>query len=172
MLKKIRQQVIQQGPKLMRLPLKVTPFIIERQILEQLLSWQFQQALNDDELDFLHNKWLKVEVLDVQLVWYISSQAGKIIVSQDQQADVSFCSGANDLVLIAARKEDPDTLFFQRRLHIEGDTELGLYVKNLLGAFELETMPAILRFGLLQFADLIKLVQNENIDYKERALSC
>jgi len=41
-----------------------------------------------------------------------------------------------------------------------------------LGAFELETMPAILRFGLLQFADLIKLVQNENIDYKERALSC
>ncbi|HGJ5859830.1 MAG TPA: SCP2 domain-containing protein [Arsenophonus nasoniae] len=172
MLKKIRQQIIQQGPKLMRLPLKVTPFIIERQILEQLLSWQFQQALNDGELDFLHNKWLKVEVLDVQLVWYISLQAGKIIVSQDQQADVSFCSGANDLVLIAARKEDPDTLFFQRRLHIEGDTELGLYVKNLLGAFELETMPAILRFGLLQFADLIKLVQNENIDYKERALSC
>lgn len=172
MLKKIRQQIIQQGPKLMRLPLKVTSFIIERQILEQLLSWQFQQALNDGELDFLHNKWLKVEVLDVQLVWYISLQAGKIIVSKDQQADVSFCSGANDLVLIAARKEDPDTLFFQRRLHIEGDTELGLYVKNLLGAFELETMPAILRFGLLQFADLIKLVQNENIDYKERALSC
>lgn len=52
MLKKIRQQIIQQGPKLMRLPLKVTPFIIERQILEQLLSWQFQQALNDGELDF------------------------------------------------------------------------------------------------------------------------
>ncbi|WGO83828.1 ubiquinone anaerobic biosynthesis accessory factor UbiT [Arsenophonus apicola] len=172
MLKKIRQQLIQQGPKLMRLPLKVTPFIVERQILEQLLSWQFQQALKDGELDFLHNKWLKVEVIDVQLVWYISQQAGKIIVSKDQHADVSFYSGANDLVLIAARKEDPDTLFFQRRLHIEGDTELGLYVKNLLDAFELETMPAILRFGLLQLADLIKLVQNENIDYKERALSC
>lgn len=108
----------------------------------------------------------------MQLVWYISQQAGKIIVSKDQHADVSFYSGANDLVLIAARKEDPDTLFFQRRLRIEGDTELGLYVKNLLDAFELETMPAILRFGLLQLADLIKLVQNENIDYKERALSC
>jgi predicted lipid carrier protein YhbT len=33
--------------------------------------------------------------------------------------------------MIAARKQDPDTLFFQRRLVIEGDTELGLYVKNL-----------------------------------------
>jgi len=88
--KKIRQQIIQQGPKLMRLPLKATPFILERQILEQLLSWQFQQALNDGELDFLQNKWLRVEVQDVQLVWYISLQAGKIIVSKDQQADVSF----------------------------------------------------------------------------------
>ncbi|SPP32075.1 hypothetical protein ARAF_1967 [Arsenophonus endosymbiont of Aleurodicus floccissimus] len=172
MLKKIHQQIVQQEPKLMRLPLKATPFILERQILEQLLSWQFQQALNDGELDFLQNKWLKVEMQDVQLVWYISLQAGKIIVSKDQQGDVSFCSDANDLILIAARKEDPDTLFFQRRLHIEGDTELGLYVKNLLDVFELESMPAILRFGLLQLADLIKLVQNESIDYKERALSC
>ena len=52
------------------------------------------------------------------------------MVSADEQEDVSFSGNANDLVLIAARKEDPDTLFFQRRLRIEGDTELGLYVKT------------------------------------------
>lgn len=118
----------------------------------------------------MQNKWLRVEVQDIQLVWYISLQADKIIVSKDQQADVSFCSGANDLILIAARKEDPAP-YFSNVDCIEGNTELGLYVKNLLDAFELETMPAILRFGLLQLADLIKLVQNENIDYKERTLS-
>ncbi len=44
-------------------------------------------------------------------------------------------------------------LFFQRRLVIEGDTELGLYVKNLMDAIELEQMPKALRVMLLQLAD-------------------
>jgi predicted lipid carrier protein YhbT len=34
------------------------------------------------------------------------------------------------------RQEDPDTLFFNRTLDIEGDTELGLIVKNMLDAVE------------------------------------
>ena len=59
------------------------------------------------------------------------------------------------MILIAARKEDPDTLFFQRRLRIEGDTELGLYVKNLMDAIDLDAMPKPLRFGLLQLAEFV-----------------
>ena len=47
----------------------------------------------------------------------------------------------NDLILVAGRKEDPDTLFFQRRLSIEGDTELGLEVKNLMDNIEFEQLP-------------------------------
>jgi len=34
------------------------------------------------------------------------------------------------------REEDPDTLFFNRKLVIEGDTELGLIVKNLLDSID------------------------------------
>ncbi len=34
------------------------------------------------------------------------------------------------------RKEDSDTLFFNRRLVVEGDTELGLVAKNTLDAIE------------------------------------
>jgi predicted lipid carrier protein YhbT len=37
---------------------------------------------------------------------------------------------------LAERKQDPDQLFFQRRLVIEGDTELGLALKNLLDSLE------------------------------------
>jgi hypothetical protein len=36
---------------------------------------------------------------------------------------------------LALRREDPDTLFFTRRLVLEGDTELGLALKNALDAF-------------------------------------
>ncbi|MCH8498194.1 MAG: SCP2 sterol-binding domain-containing protein [Marinobacter sp.] len=38
--------------------------------------------------------------------------------------------------VLAQRKQDPDQLFFQRKLVIEGDTELGLAVKNLLDSLE------------------------------------
>ena len=34
----------------------------------------------------------------------------------------------------ALRREDPDTLFFTRRLVLEGDTALGLEIKNALDA--------------------------------------
>ncbi|WP_250204066.1 ubiquinone anaerobic biosynthesis accessory factor UbiT, partial [Escherichia coli] len=36
---------------------------------------------------------------------------GKLVVSQNAQADVSFSADASDLLMIAARKQDPDTLF-------------------------------------------------------------
>ncbi|MES0686803.1 ubiquinone anaerobic biosynthesis accessory factor UbiT [Providencia stuartii] len=167
MLAKIRSQLISKGPSLLKLPLKVTPFAVQRQVLEQLLSWQFHESVKEGELDFLEGKWLKVEVSDLDLVWFISLQNGMLIVRNQEQADVSVCATANDLILIAARKEDPDTLFFQRRLVIEGDTELGLYVKNLMDAFELYNMPTPLRFALLQLADLIKTTQqNEDTEHK------
>lgn len=172
MLSKIRSQLITKGPSLLKLPLKVTPFAVQRQVLEQLLSWQFREAVKEGELDFLEGKWLKVEVSDLGLVWFISLQEGNLTVKKQAEADVSVCGNANDLILIAARKEDPDTLFFQRRLVIEGDTELGLYVKNLMDAFELENMPSPLRFTLLQLADIIKTVQDdESAEHKSSVLT-
>ncbi|EHZ6871542.1 MULTISPECIES: ubiquinone anaerobic biosynthesis accessory factor UbiT [Providencia] len=172
MLGKIRSQLITKGPSFLKLPLKVTPFALQRQVLEQLLSWQFRESVKEGELDFLEDKWLKVEVRDLALVWFISLQDGQLSVKQHAEADVSVSGNANDLVLIAARKEDPDTLFFQRRLVIEGDTELGLYVKNLMDAFELENMPAPLRFALLQLADVIKTVhETEDAEHKSPALT-
>ncbi|MCL7666223.1 SCP2 sterol-binding domain-containing protein, partial [Klebsiella pneumoniae] len=78
------------------------------------------------------------------------------VVRQNAQADVSFWADDSDLLMIAARKQDPDKLFCQRRLVIEGDTELGLYVKNLMDAIELEQMPKALRMMLLQLADFVE----------------
>lgn len=44
----------------------------------------------------------------------------------------TITAGLREFLLLALRKEDPDTLFFDRRLCIEGDTDLGLIVKNSL----------------------------------------
>jgi predicted lipid carrier protein YhbT len=51
-------------------------------------------------------------------------------------ADVTIRAAALDYWLLARREEDPDTLFFARRLLIEGDTALGLTMKNALDAVD------------------------------------
>ena len=156
MLDKLRSRLVHFGPSLMSVPVKLAPFALKRQVLEQVLSWQFRQALDDGELEFLEGRWLSIHVRDIGLLWYTSVVDGRLVVSQQADADVSFSADASDLLMIAARKQDPDTLFFQRRLVIEGDTELGLYVKNLMDAIELEQMPKALRVMLLQLADFVE----------------
>ena len=156
MLDKLRSRLVHFCPSLLSVPVKLAPFALKRQVLEQVLSWQFRQALAEGELEFLEGRWLSIHVRDIGLLWYTSVVDGRLVVSQQADADVSFSADASDLLMIAARKQDPDTLFFQRRLVIEGDTELGLYVKNLMDAIELEQMPKALRVMLLQLADFVE----------------
>jgi len=152
----LRSRLVHAAPSLLSVPVKLAPFALKRQVLEQLLRWQFQQALADGELEFLEGRWLSIEVRDIGLRWFTSVENEQLIVREAAAADVSFSADASDLLMIAARKQDPDTLFFQRRLVIEGDTELGLYVKNLMDAIELEQMPKPLRVMLLQLAEFVE----------------
>jgi predicted lipid carrier protein YhbT len=52
------------------------------------------------------------------------------------QVDLEIAACARDFLALARREQDPDTLFFARRLSMEGDTELGLLVKNTLDAMD------------------------------------
>jgi len=158
----LRSQLVRKGPQILRFPLQFSPFILKKRLLEQLLSWQFHHALVEGELDFLQGRWLGIEVRDLGLCWSMTADQEKLRVDDRADADVWFRGDANDLLLIAARRLDPDTLFFQRRLVIEGDTELGLEVKNLMDAIELESMPAPLRFALMQLADFVEAGLSED----------
>lgn len=54
--------------------------------------------------------------------------------------ELTISATAADFLLLLRRREDPDTLFFSRHLVTEGDTALGLTVKNLLDALEPEAV--------------------------------
>lgn len=56
-------------------------------------------------------------------------------------ADVTVRSTASGFLALALRREDPDALFFTRRLLITGDTDLGLVVKNALDAIDWSRLP-------------------------------
>ena len=53
---------------------------------------------------------------------------------QNAVADLSITATARDFALLASGDEDADTLYFDRRVVVEGDTELALLIKNTLDA--------------------------------------
>ncbi|MCX8650754.1 SCP2 domain-containing protein [Gilliamella sp. B2776] len=161
LLGKIHTTFVDKAPQVLGITLRCIPFNLKKQVIEQLLQIQFKHSLEDGDLDFLENRWLKIQVTDLQLVWFVSLIENKLVVSREEIADVSFIGNANDLIMIATRRQDPDTLFFQRRLIVEGDTELGLYVKNLMDSIELESMPKPLRITLEKLANVIESAPKE-----------
>jgi len=102
------------------------------------------------ELDWSHvaGRRFCVHVRDLGLKLYFSLRADGFRAERNGLADVTFTATAADFARLALRLEDPDTLFFNRRLLIEGDTDLGLTVKNMLDAVELETAAAGMPAGM------------------------
>ena len=65
-----------------------------------------------------------------------------------------------DLLGLASRHEDADTLFFQRRLVLTGDVELGLTVRNLLDRLPWEDLPLGLRIVLHRGSGLLRAARD------------
>ncbi|MCF7353998.1 SCP2 domain-containing protein [Vibrio sp. CK2-1] len=157
MFSRFRTQAVANAASLLAIPSKLIPQSIHNKVLLEGLKRVFHEALEDGDFEFLQDRWLKVSISDIGLSWMISFDDGNLIVSdKPQQQDVSFSGRLNDMVLIAGRKEDPDTLFFQRRLKIEGDTELGLEVKNLMDSLDLDSLPKPVTQTMQQLASFVQ----------------
>ena len=124
------------------------PFVAA--VLRRLPSWppSFVMAaglnavlapqLPQDVRDALRTRRLRIEVRDAGLALDFTWTGKRFSALPRQQAtDLTISATAPDFLRLARREEDPDTLFFSRRLSMQGDTELGLLVKNTLDALEL-----------------------------------
>ncbi|MCU7940794.1 MAG: SCP2 sterol-binding domain-containing protein [gamma proteobacterium symbiont of Bathyaustriella thionipta] len=132
------------------------PFILQKKIGEKILQQLMSEPIEMGDFDFLQNKWLQISVNDMGLVFFLSFADDKLILSnQISQADVSFTGDSKEFILLASRSEDPDTLFFQRRLVIEGDTELGLYIKNSIDGIDFDSWPKWLNQIIQKVASLV-----------------
>ncbi|MEA3275418.1 MAG: SCP2 sterol-binding domain-containing protein [Pseudomonadota bacterium] len=119
------------------LPLRLVPVRFHSGALALALNQVMSGALADGELDFLAGRRLEIRVEDLGLRYCLGLSGRQLVgFGTEAAADASIAGDLRELLLLAARREDADTLFFQRRLRMSGDTELGLYVKNFLDAFE------------------------------------
>ena len=102
-----------------------------------------------DSLALLEGRSFLIEVLDTggQANFTYRDGLFRPLFSAAQTPDLSFRANLSAFMQMLARQEDPDTLFFNRELSIEGDTELGLIVKNMLDAVEWPKLPRLPGFS-------------------------
>lgn len=129
-------------PALVRLPLKLAPNSLKTIVITRALNTLFATPLADGELEFLDERSVNVTISDAGLAFCVSLDNDRLVASRlSSQPDLSLEGTVYTFLLLGTRKEDADTLFFRRQLKSQGDTELGLFVKNFLDGLELETLP-------------------------------
>ena len=101
------------------------------------LNLAMGRILPRDTLEPLTGKLVCLRVTDGGLTLHFTlTPKGFRPAVSSAKPDLMISAKARDFIALALREEDPDTLFFSRRLLMEGDTDLGLLVKNTLDAID------------------------------------
>lgn len=142
-------------PTIVKLHLKLIPQTIQNAIIEKILNTLFLESLQEDELDFLEGKALKISVPDIDYSLILTNTQQHLYIAKHLIPDVTLSANFNDLMLMISREQDPDTLFFQRKLCIEGNTALGLGIKNWLDGIDLNILPKQCQSVLTHYAKAV-----------------
>ncbi len=127
-------------PRPLSFPARLVPVWLHSRVLAQMLNHFLAKQIADGELTMLEGKTLGVSLRDAGVEYRLTLEGGALIASRTPP-DVVMSGDLHAFLEMLARREDPDTLFFQRRLAIEGDTALGLEIKNFLDRLEWEALP-------------------------------
>ncbi|MBK7903819.1 MAG: SCP2 sterol-binding domain-containing protein [Proteobacteria bacterium] len=116
-----------------------------------------RRRLDDD----FTGRRIGVEVTDLGLRWIVAFGERRVdVLERSADAEAIVRGTATDLLLLASRLEDADTLFFHRRLELTGDVELGLAVRNLLDQLPWDSLPLGLRIALNRGARLARAARD------------
>jgi O2-independent ubiquinone biosynthesis accessory factor UbiT len=122
-------------------------------LLDAVLRHTLSDAVRQGTLEPLHGRRVGISVDDLGIGWVLTPSAATIAIGADLAEAESVVHGSlTDLLLLASRLEDADTLFFHRRLKLTGDIELGLTARNLLDQLPWEAVPLAARIVLHRVA--------------------
>ena len=142
------------------IPGRFTPYPVQKRVLSLVLNQAFREPLQHGELDFLEGARVRIKVSDLRFDWLIRVGSSEFTpVDRSLKDDVCISGESLDFILLATRRVDPDTLFFQRRIRIEGDTELGLGIKNTMDSMDWDDLPVPLRKLLQGISQVIEKLQ-------------
>ncbi|HEY0635475.1 MAG TPA: SCP2 sterol-binding domain-containing protein [Gammaproteobacteria bacterium] len=122
----------------LNLLMRALPDSVHCELLARLFSHLLKGQPLSTQLGELEGKRIAIAITDCnnELLFLIRNR--KLSRAGGWQWDVCIKGRLEEFWLLATRQEDPDTLFFHRRLAIEGDTATGLHIKNLLDSLEFD----------------------------------
>lgn len=139
------------------LPGRIVPYAAQKPVLYIALNRAFKEPLEAGELEFLEGSRIRIRINDANVDWLIEgTEQGFVPVERESEEHVCISGDLLDFVLLATRQVDHDTLFFQRRIRIEGDTELGLGLKNTMDGMDWDDLPPPLRIFLQGLGTVIE----------------
>lgn len=121
--------------------LRLIPDAMHTRLFSAMVNHLLRGQTLADELGPLEGKRIRLSVSDTGNEITFLVRGGQLNTYRCRAAsdwDVRIRGRLEDFWRLATRIEDPDTLFFHRHLDLEGETEAGLYLKNLLDAMEFD----------------------------------
>ncbi|HAW94263.1 MULTISPECIES: ubiquinone anaerobic biosynthesis accessory factor UbiT [unclassified Arsukibacterium] len=148
-IKRVNSKLVAALPPMLRQLTRCAPKGMQSCMLQLALNRFFQPELSSGELNFMQHKSVVINVADIGLEFGISLDGSSLQVQlMPAQQDLLLKAELADFIAMISNTTDPDTLFFRRRLQMLGDTELGLYCKNLLDSIGPERLPPGISGGL------------------------
>ena len=109
------------------------PYRLQHRVINDWLRKQFAQAMDNGNLEFMRGRFLTIKIDEIGFELCLTlGKKSPVVIAGDIQEDAIISGDLDSFLLLAEQTIDPDMLFFQRKLSIEGDTEFALEVKNLL----------------------------------------
>lgn len=129
---------ISRAARLLRWSLRIVPGALQAPAGALLFNHLARGQAFTARLCEIDGRCVAIDVTDLGRTVCFRVDGGRLRAVETRVPDVVIRGDVEGLLRLATRSEDPDALFFQRRLCIEGDTEVGVHVKNLLDAQEFD----------------------------------
>jgi predicted lipid carrier protein YhbT/chorismate mutase len=131
-----------------------------RVLWQRVLAAALARPLAAGAFDELAGRRIAVEVPELRFrICVLIAPRALEVLAPDAEAAATVRGALPDLLALVGRSEDADALFFQRRLQLTGDVELGLTLRNLLDRLPWEDIPLGLRIALSRGARLLARIR-------------
>ncbi|MBL1141479.1 MAG: hypothetical protein HND53_05535 [Proteobacteria bacterium] len=148
--------------------LRVIPDKIHTRLISTCLNHLLRGQSLQKRLAELEGKSICINIKDAQTCFHFLIQQGRIKPSPDNVSDVTISGDSFNFWQLATNKEDPDTLFFRRSLSIEGETETGVHIKNIMDSLEYDWDAHFDNVLLPPVANIAKCLVNKAQRFKDK----
>lgn len=138
------------------------PKAVSFRLADWMLNSCLKEQLEEGVFDYLEGRLLLIEISDAKVAVLLSAEKSrlrcqKVLSPKDAvesvKSDAILSLDMLSAIALTQQEIDPDTLFFQRKLRIQGDTELAHQVKNTLDTLPPEVVPRLVRQVMSKYSN-------------------